>query len=147
MFRSSRERIADEEISERVTSVLGEDISWKGKISGEGGIRIEGALDGEIELNGLVVIAEKGRVTCDHIQAQTVIVAGSVKGDITAQRVKITQTGRVWGSVVTTSFSTEEGAFLKGQITMEETMDLGFVKGEEPVEGGEESEMDMDRIL
>jgi cytoskeletal protein CcmA (bactofilin family) len=65
-------------------------------------------------------------VTSPHIRAVTVIVAGSVKGDITAERVEITHTGRVWGDVVTTAFSTEEGAFLRGQIRMEEQLDLGL---------------------
>ena len=32
--------------------------------------------------------------------------------------------GRVWGDVVTTAFVTEEGAFLRGQIRMEETVEL-----------------------
>ena len=49
-----------------------------------------------------------------------------MKGDITAGKVEITRTGRVWGDVVTTSFSTEEGAFLRGKITMEEQVDLGL---------------------
>jgi cytoskeletal protein CcmA (bactofilin family) len=89
-------------------------------------VRIEGAFDGEIALRGLVVIGEGGRVTCEHIRAVTVIVAGSVKGDITANKVEITRTGRVWGNVVTTSFSTDEGAFLRGKITMEEQLDLGL---------------------
>lgn len=141
MFRSSRERITGEDTPERVTSVLGEKISWKGIISGEGGIRIEGAFDGDIEVNGLVIVAEAGRVSCNRIRAATVIVAGSVKGDIQAQKVRITQTGRVWGSVVTASFSTEEGAFLKGQITMEEQIDLGF--GEEQASAEEQSENEM----
>jgi cytoskeletal protein CcmA (bactofilin family) len=57
-----------------------------------------------------------------------------VKGDITAQRVEITRSGRVWGDVVTTSFSTEEGAFLRGQIRMEEHLDLGFGPTEAPSE-------------
>jgi hypothetical protein len=30
----------------------------------------------------------------------------------------------VWGDVVTTAFVTEEGAFLRGQIRMEETVEL-----------------------
>jgi cytoskeletal protein CcmA (bactofilin family) len=89
-------------------------------------VRIEGAFDGEIALRGLVVIGERGRVTCDHIRAMTVIVAGSIKGNITANKVEITRTGRVWGDVVTMSFSTQEGAFLKGKITMEEDLDLGL---------------------
>jgi len=124
MFRSGRDEGRDK--PERVTSVLGEEISWQGKISGVGGVRIEGAFDGEIEVRGLVVIAERGRVSCDHIRAETVIIAGSLRGDITAQKVQISSTGRVWGSVVTKTFSTDEGAFLKGQITMEEDIQLGF---------------------
>jgi len=129
MFRSGRDEGRD--TPERVTSVLGEGISWQGRISGVGGVRIEGAFDGEIEVRGLVVIAERGRVSCDHIQAETVIVAGSLKGDITARKVQISSTGRVWGSVTTKSFSTDEGAFLKGQITMEEEIELG-ISSEDP---------------
>ena len=127
MFRTRRDRLpSGEETPERVTSVLGEGISWQGKMSGKGGVRIEGAFDGEISIRGLVVIAERGRVTSEHIRAETIVIAGSVKGDITAHKVEIVQTGRVWGSVVTSSFATDEGAFLKGQITMEDQVDLGF---------------------
>ena len=137
MFRSGRDEGRD--TPERVTSVLGEGISWQGRISGVGGVRIEGAFDGEIEVRGLVVIAERGRVSCDHIQAETVIVAGSLKGDITARKVQISSTGRVWGSVTTKSFSTDEGAFLKGQITMEDEIELG-IGGEDPEAEGLEEE-------
>ncbi|NIM92741.1 MAG: hypothetical protein GTO18_03375 [Anaerolineales bacterium] len=127
MFRSSRDRtMTNGDLPERVTSVLGEGISWQGKISGTGGVRIEGAFDGEIEVRGIVVITERGRVTCEHLRAERVIISGSLKGDITAQKIEITQSGRVWGNVVTESFSTEEGAFLRGKITMEEEIDLGF---------------------
>ncbi|MBM2844309.1 MAG: hypothetical protein HW404_2146, partial [Anaerolineales bacterium] len=71
---------------------------------------------------------------CRSLRATTVVVAGSVRGDITAQRVEITRTGRVLGDVVTESFSTEEGAFLRGQITMEERVDLGL-PGSDPGPG------------
>jgi cytoskeletal protein CcmA (bactofilin family) len=126
MFRRASDRPIAGEPPERVDSVLGAGIAWQGQISGTGGVRIEGAFDGEIAVRGLVIIGTQGRVTCQHIRAVTVVVAGSVKGDITAQRVEITHTGRVWGDVVTTSFSTQEGAFLRGQIRMEEELDLGF---------------------
>jgi cytoskeletal protein CcmA (bactofilin family) len=124
MFRRATEELR--EITERVDSVLGPGISWQGSLSGTGGVRIDGAFDGEIALRGLVVIGEQGRVTSPHIRAATVIVAGSVKGDITAGKVEIMRTGRLWGDVVTTSFSTEEGGFMRGKITMEEQVDLGL---------------------
>jgi cytoskeletal protein CcmA (bactofilin family) len=109
---------------ERVDSILGSGLTWQGNIRGSGGVRIEGAYDGEIEVHGIVVIGESGRVTCDQIVAATVVVSGSLKGNIKAYRVEITSTGRVWGDIITTAFATEEGAFLRGKITMEEEMEL-----------------------
>jgi len=116
---------------EHVTSVLGTGIVWKGDLSGRGGVRIEGTFEGDIALRGLLVVGETGRVTCQHLQANTVIIAGAVRGDITAEKVEIRATGRVWGDVVTAAFATEEGAFLRGQIRMEETVEIGL-SPEEP---------------
>lgn len=111
--------------SDRVTSVIGSGVVWKGRLSGSGGVRIEGALDGDIKLQGLLVVGETGRVTCDELRATVVIVAGAVRGDIVAEKLEIRSTGRVWGNVVTEAFSTEEGAFLRGQVTMEEKVEIG----------------------
>lgn len=111
---------------ERVTSVLGPGINWQGNLRGKGGIRIEGTFEGDIAIRGMVVVGEPGRVTCQTLNANTVIVAGSVRGDIHAERLEIRSTGRVWGDVVTVSFSTEEGAFLRGQIRMEEKVELSI---------------------
>ena len=150
MFRRKDEDQAGRvESPDRVDSVLGPDLAWSGRLTGEGGVRIDGAFDGDIEVNGLVVVGDQGRVTCDELRAVTVIVAGAVRGDIMAERVEIMPTGRVWGDVVTTSFSTEEGAFMRGQIRMEEQLDLDFTEeptGEpdEPEEGSPDDESDVD---
>lgn len=104
----------------RVTSILGEGTSWKGEITGEGGLRIEGLYEGKIDLDGLIIVDRKGRVESDLIKADTVIVAGAVRSDIQAKRVEIRSTGRVWGNVTAVRFSTEDGAYLRGKIQMEE---------------------------
>ncbi|MCK4490258.1 MAG: polymer-forming cytoskeletal protein, partial [Anaerolineales bacterium] len=100
----------------RVTSILGESTSWKGELTGKGGIRIEGLFEGTIDLEGLIIVDRKGRVESDLIKADTVIIGGSVRSDIQAKRVEIRSTGRVWGNVTTVLFSTEEGAYLRGEI-------------------------------
>jgi len=115
--------------TERVTSVIGPGISWKGDLRGKGGVRIEGTLEGEVAVRGLVIIGETGRVTCEVLKADSVVVAGAVKGSIMAERLEIRSTGRVWGDVVTVSFATEEGAFLRGQIRMEDSVDLDIGVG------------------
>jgi cytoskeletal protein CcmA (bactofilin family) len=109
---------------ERITSVLAAGIIWQGSISGSGGVRIEGTFEGQIAVKGLLVVGETGKVTCENIRAANVIVAGAVKGNISAQKVEIRSTGRIWGDIVTTAFATEEGAFLRGQIRMEDAVDL-----------------------
>jgi cytoskeletal protein CcmA (bactofilin family) len=111
---------------ERITSILGAGLIWHGSINGSGGVRIEGAFEGEIALRGMLVVGETGRVTCQNVRANTVIVAGAVRGNITTQKLEIRSSGRVWGDVVTTAFVTEEGAFLRGQIRMEEAVELNL---------------------
>jgi cytoskeletal protein CcmA (bactofilin family) len=111
---------------ERITSVLGAGLIWHGSINGSGGVRIEGAFEGEIALRGMLVVGETGRVTCQNVRANTVIVAGAVRGNITTQKLEIRASGRVWGDVITTAFVTEEGAFLRGQIRMEESVELNL---------------------
>ena len=128
MFRRKTETTAKPAAlapTERVTSVLGPGTVWKGNLSGSGGVRIEGAFEGEIALKGMLVVGATGRVTCPHLRANVVIIAGAMRGDITAEKVEIRSSGRVWGDVTTAAFSTEEGAFLRGQIRMEDKVDIG----------------------
>ncbi len=71
------------------------------------------------------------------------IVAGAVKGNITAEKLEIRSTGRVWGDVVVIAFSTEEGAFLRGQVRMEDKLELHLEdalrpQASEPAEPGSE---------
>jgi len=91
--------------------------------------------EGKIDLEGLIIVGQKGRVESDLIKADTVIVGGSVRSDIQAKRVEIRRTGRVWGDVSTVRFSTEEGAYLRGKIQMEE------VPEEIKAEAGEEESL------
>lgn len=137
MFKKQEDKSPDLEAStpqQRVTSVLGPDMSWKGELSGEGGIRIEGAFEGRIDIDGMVVVDRQGRVTSESIRARSLIVAGAVRSDVHAERIEIRSTGRVWGNVVTKSLSTEEGAYLRGKIEMEEEGEAE----EEPADSGEE---------
>lgn len=110
--------------TERVTSVLGPGILWKGNLRGSGGVRIEGAFEGDITVHGLIVVGETGRVTCENLRANNVVIAGTVNGSITAEKLDIRSTGRVWGDVIVVALATEEGAFLRGQVRMEEKIEI-----------------------
>jgi len=81
-------------------------------------------MQGDIVIKGLVVIGETGKVICPELKAETVVVAGTMQGNITCQKLEIRSTGRVWGDVVAVSFSSEDGAFLRGQMRMEERVEI-----------------------
>lgn len=118
---------------ERINSILGPGLIWEGRLTGSGGVRIEGTFEGQIQLQGLLVVGESGKVTCENLRAATVIVAGTVKGNITTHKLEIRATGRIWGDVLTTSFVTEDGAFLRGRMTMEEKVDLKLETSNHPI--------------
>ena len=113
-----------EPLANQVTTILGPGINWTGDLRGKGGVRIEGTMEGEIAMRGLLVVGETGKVTCKNLSADTVMVAGMVKGNITCQKLEIRATGRIWGDVTTSSFASEDGAFFRGQMRMEEQIDL-----------------------
>jgi len=103
----------------KIETVLGPGVHYKGTLNGAAGVRIEGAFDGAINIKGPVVIADGAKVTA-NIQASAVSVAGNLRGNITAGKVEILSTGRVWGDLTTSSFASEEGAFLRGAVKMED---------------------------
>lgn len=107
-------------------SVIGPGLCYQGSIHGRGNLRIEGVFNGEIHLQGVVIVAETGKVLCPEINAETVVVAGLVQGNIRCQKLDVRASGRIWGDVISVSFSSAEGAFLRGQMRMEDKIEISI---------------------
>lgn len=119
----------------KIQTVLGRGSTFNGTIVSEGGARIDGSFEGNLTVKGPLVVGEGARIVAD-ITAEAVSVAGSVKGNITAKRVDILGTGRIYGDLITGSFTTEEGGFLRGQVRMTD----GAASEEDlPVFGGQQA--------
>ncbi len=103
----------------KIDSVIGPGIHFKGTLTGSGSLRIDGTFDGTINIQGPLLITDGAKVTAE-VRAGAVSVGGSLKGNVIAGKVEILSTGRVWGDLLTTAFATEEGAFLRGQVRMED---------------------------
>ncbi len=109
---------------ERVETFIGSTSSLQGTLKSEGTIRIDGMLEGDIETAGNLIIGKTGRVIAKSISAQNVLIAGAVKGNITAhERLEIVASGRLWGDIRTSSLLIEEGGMFRGQSTMHDELE------------------------
>ncbi len=103
--------------SSRIESTIGANTHIKGDIQGDGGLRVDGIVEGSIELTGNLVVSESAKIRAE-IKASNISVAGAVQGNITATRVEILDTGRVWGDLTVKSLLVNEGAYFRGQTFM-----------------------------
>ena len=103
--------------SSRIESTIGATPHIKGDVQGDGGLRVDGIVEGSIELTGNLVGSESAKIRAE-IKASNISVAGAVQGNITANRVEILDTGRVWGDLTVKSLLVNEGAYFRGQTFM-----------------------------
>ena len=96
---------------------IGKTISVRGEISGSEDMRIDGQVDGSIQLNGnSLTIGPNGRIHA-NITAKDVIVSGSIDGNIQVTgRTEMHSTAVVNGDVQTRRIAIEEGAYFKGKL-------------------------------
>jgi cytoskeletal protein CcmA (bactofilin family) len=101
------------------TAVLGKGSNIRGRIAGDGDLRIEGTVSGDVTLNGDFYVAEGAEVVAD-VQASSVYTDGTIEGDITASgNIAIRASARVTGAIRGTNISIEEGASVSGRVEAE----------------------------
>jgi len=98
----------------REESVISAHLRVVGNLESEDDIQIRGRVDGDIRCRTLTV-AENATVD-GAIEAETVQINGSIKGQIAAEKVRIAATGRMEGDIAYQTLAMEEGAVVEGQV-------------------------------
>lgn len=116
MFRKEREK-ARPAFGE-IQAFLGEGTEFKGVLSFAGAIRIDGAVEGEILGDDLLVVGEPARINAE-IEVGTLVISGHVSGNLTARRrVELLASSRVTGTIRTPALVVGEGAVFNGHCDM-----------------------------
>ncbi len=98
---------------------LAHDCRVSGKLNFDGPAQIDGQIDGEIAAKDSIVIGE-GAVVTAQITAASIVVAGIVKGEVTAsQRIEIRPSARVMGNVISPVLVVHEGAAFEGHCAVQ----------------------------
>jgi len=101
----------------KIETIVGPNAYFRGEIQSDGGVRIDGIFEGDLDITGNLVIGEGAKIVAE-IKANNISISGAIKGNISGNRVEILETGRVWGDLTINSLLLNEGAYLRGQTTM-----------------------------
>ncbi|EIZ77639.1 hypothetical protein WSK_3648 [Novosphingobium sp. Rr 2-17] len=96
-------------------SMLGADTTLVGNIQAQTDLHIEGKVEGDIACQSLV--QGEGSEISGAVQAQSVRLAGLVRGSVVAREVVILRTARIEGDLTYDALTIEQGARLDGRLS------------------------------
>ena len=100
-------------------SVLGPTLYFKGDLSAEEDLLIQGRVEGSITHTQRLTVGPQGTVKA-NIRAQLIIVEGTVDGDMQAEKsIFVKETAKVRGNIFAPTVSILEGACFSGNIDMD----------------------------
>ena len=95
-------------------TLINEGCKITGEITGSGNFMVSGEVMGDCNIEGTLTLANDGYWQ-GAIQAENVIIAGHVEGDVTAGgKVEITDSARIIGTVTGQAIAVAEGAVVEG---------------------------------
>lgn len=104
-------------VTER-TSVLGPSIHFKGELSAEEDLVIQGTIEGSITHTQRLTIGPGGTVRA-NVEAQLVVVEGRIEGDVRAEKsVAVKESAHMTGNICAPSVTILQGATFNGSVDM-----------------------------
>jgi cytoskeletal protein CcmA (bactofilin family) len=101
--------------ADEFATVIGPDAQFKGELSFQGGVRIDGQFEGAIQTPGKVFVSKGGKVRAE-VKAGSVALEGLHEGNLTADdRVELRASSQLRGDLRATKLLVVEGASFVGR--------------------------------
>lgn len=99
-------------------NLIGSGTTINGDIQSSGDVRIDGTLNGNINLSGRLVIGHNGKIE-GNVICQNADVSGEIKGKVqVSDMLALKATAKILGDIVTGKISIEPGAVFTGTCNM-----------------------------
>ncbi|MDD3853109.1 MAG: polymer-forming cytoskeletal protein [Syntrophomonadaceae bacterium] len=101
-----------------IESVISETVEVKGDITSQSSLRLDGKVEGRLQIKGDLIVGEKGYIK-GEVRVTNLMLAGKIEGNAAAiGRLEITATGKMYGDVTCNLLTIEEGGQLDGTSKM-----------------------------
>lgn len=101
----------------RVTAWIGEGVIIEGKIASAQDLRIDGKVEGTIEVGNHGLMIGTGAAIKANLVARSILISGVVTGNVTAtERVNVEATATVDGDITTPCLLMADGAVIRGKV-------------------------------
>ncbi len=101
-----------------IKAFLGEGTEFKGVLSFQGTVRIDGRVQGEVLGEELLIVGEDGVIQAE-VEVGSLIASGRIEGNIRAKRcVELLASSTVTGNIITPCLIVMEGATLNASCDM-----------------------------
>ena len=98
-----------------ITTVVGNDMIFKGDIHGDGIVRIDGKVEGNISSKQGIILGEKANVE-GFLESDNIIIFGHIKGSVKSKELVLKTTGSVQGDIVSDLLEVEMGSKYDGTM-------------------------------
>jgi len=104
---------------QKLSSIISRDAVFDGNFMGEGDLKVEGEMRGDITCKGHVVITESATVNA-KVSATSVSAAGRLSGEVTcSERFEALPSAKITSQISTPRLIIQDGAAIDGQIHMQ----------------------------
>ena len=101
--------------NKKIKTILGKSTVFNGRLTFKDSLKVNGQFIGEIAAQGVLIVGENAVVQA-NVEADTVVVLGTIKGDVIAgNKVEMEPTGRVYGNIQTRKIKISDGVIFNGQ--------------------------------
>ncbi|HSF68675.1 MAG TPA: polymer-forming cytoskeletal protein [Nitrospiraceae bacterium] len=115
---ATKERVQHVEQGNENITLLGKGVDFKGIVSFDGTVRVDGRVEGEIHTTGTLIVGEHAVIE-GIVSAGVLMNSGKINGTITAvEKVHILNPGVLVGDIRTPVIAIEEGSRFHGMCDM-----------------------------
>lgn len=113
----------------KISTLIGEGAELSGDFSARGSVRIDGTVDGNVDVTGMLILGAMGKINGD-VTADSALIGGEVLGNLVVKdKTELAESAKVIGDIATAVIVIDEHAIFQGGCNMNQEVPERKMRG------------------